>query len=417
MLRDLARTLFDAAVGAADPALAVRNALTENPLPPVTNGRYIVISIGKAACAMAEEALKHLPDGAHIRAVAVTNYENKREIPGCEVMGAGHPTPDENGARAGREVTQIVMTASAHDFVLCLISGGASALVPAPLPGLTLADKIAVNDLLLAHGFEISEINLIRQQLSLLKGGGLARLARPAPVRSLVISDVVGDDLSAVASGPTARPLGTRQNAVDLLARRGLWAKVPEVVRDCLSEPHGPSSETGPQAENILVGSNRASLQAAARACPGWSPQIVTSRLTGDVGDAVEKILQHARLTEPGKKRVLIFGGETTVDLRGTGTGGRNQELALRFALGASGLRALDWVFLSGGTDGRDGPTDAAGGLVDHGTVARIQAAGGDPVALAANNDAYHALKAAGDLLITGPTGTNVADVQLFLMP
>ncbi len=417
MLRDLAKSLFDAAVQAADPALAVRRALTENPLPPVTDGRYIIVSIGKAACAMAEEALRHVPEGAKFRAIAVTNYENKRDVPGCEVMASGHPTPDANGARAAREITQIVMTAKATDFVLCLISGGASALVPAPLPGITLDDKIAVNDLLLAHGFEISEINLVRQQLSLLKGGGLARLAQPAPVRSLIISDVVGDDPRAIASGPTASPLGSKGDAVDLLARRGLWAKLPASVRDSLSETDDQGAPTGSQAENPIIGSNRASLQAAARACGGWTPQIVTSRLTGDVSDAVDKILRHARLTEPGNKRVLIFGGETTVNLRGTGMGGRNQELALRFAIGATGLRGPNWVFLSGGTDGRDGPTDAAGGIVDGGTVARIRAAGADPDALAANNDTYNALNAAGDLLMTGPTGTNVADVQLFLMP
>jgi hydroxypyruvate reductase len=416
VLRDVAKSLFDAAVRAADPAAAVRRALSENPLPPVTDGRYFVISMGKAAFAMAEEALRHVPQGAQCRAIAVTNYENKREIPGCEVMAAGHPTPDENGARAGREVAQLAMRAGKNDFVLCLISGGASALVPAPLPGITLQDKIAVNDLLITHGFDITEVNLVRQQLSLLKGGGLARLAQPAPVRSLIISDVVGDDLRTVASGPTVSPLGTRKDAADLLARRGLWAKLPEPVRMLLSEEQDTNSGIGSAAENILVGSNRASLHAAAQAAKGWSPQIVTSQLTGDVSDAVEKILRHAKLVEPGHKRALIFGGETTVTLTGTGRGGRNQELALRFARAASGLRGSAWVFLSGGTDGRDGPTDAAGGLVDSSTCRLIAEAGADLDALMANNDSYAALQAADDLLITGATGTNVADVQIFLM-
>ncbi len=415
MLREVARSLFDTAVRAADPALGVRNALNAAPLPPIEGGRYILVAAGKAASAMIEEATKHVPAGAEMHAIAVTNYENHRPIANCDAMAAGHPVPDANGIMAGQKVAQLMMTARQTDFVLCLISGGASALMPAPLPGITLGDKIELSELLLAHGFDITEMNLVRQQLSLLKGGGLAKLARPAQIRALIISDVIGDDLRVVASGPTAPPLGSPMDAAELIARRGLWAKVPLNVRERLTEKLSPVAEAEMEVENVVIGSNRDSLRAVAQAPQGWTPQIVTGRLTGDVSDAVGKILLHARHAQPNQRRLLIFGGETTVNIKGSGKGGRNQELALRFALEAQYMRS-DWVFLSGGTDGRDGPTDAAGGIVDYRTAARIKDSKLNAEQMLNNNDSYAALKAAGDLLCTGATGTNVADVQLFLI-
>ena len=344
MLREVARSLFDTAVRAADPALGVRNALNAAPLPPIEGGRYILVAAGKAASAMIEEATKHVPAGAEMHAIAVTNYENHRPIANCDAMAAGHPVPDANGIMAGQKVAQLMMTARQTDFVLCLISGGASALMPAPLPGITLGDKIELSELLLAHGFDITEMNLVRQQLSLLKGGGLAKLARPAQIRALIISDVIGDDLRVVASGPTAPPLGSPMDAAELIARRGLWAKVPLNVRERLTEKLSPVAEAEMEVENVVIGSNRDSLRAVAQAPQGWTPQIVTGRLTGDVSDAVGKILLHARHAQPNQRRLLIFGGETTVNIKGSGKGGRNQELALRFALEAQYMRS-DWVF------------------------------------------------------------------------
>jgi hydroxypyruvate reductase len=411
-LRAEARRLFGVAVAAADPARALRAALAEAPPEaPAPGGCWIVVAVGKAAAPMAEAALAQLT-GAPVRALVVTNYENARAVAGAEVMASAHPVPDENGARAGAAVAALLEGAGAGDRVIALISGGGSALLPAPATGLTLADKAAVNRLLLAHGFEITEINLIRQQLSRLKGGGMLRLAAPAPVRAYVLSDVIGDDLRTIASGPTVAPLGTRAEARRLLEARGVWADVPAAVRAYLAMP-GEDVSPLPPAENLLIGSNRKSLEAMA-AVFGPGARIVNDRLTGDVAAAAADVVAAAKGARKGQA-CLIFGGETTVVLKGKGKGGRNQELALRVALTMPDL-GRPWLFLSGGTDGRDGPTEAAGGLVDAGTRGRIAAAEGDAEALLADNDSNRALALADDLLTVGATGTNVADVQVLLL-
>ncbi|MDI3336943.1 DUF4147 domain-containing protein [Defluviimonas aestuarii] len=411
-LRERAKELFQIACRAADPALALRAALTENPLPrPDPGGVYHVVSIGKAAVPMATELLRQLGDDAH-DALVITNYENAGNLPGATVMASGHPVPDENGAKAAAEVISRLTNTTEADRVIALISGGGSALLPAPAEGLTLADKAEVNRLLLAHGFEITEINLIRQQLSRLKGGGFLRHAAPSPVTAYILSDVIGDDLRVIASGPTVAPIGTSGDAKALLTERGIWDQLPATVRAHLEaeKPQHPL----PKAKNILIGSNRKSLDAVATAA-GTGARIVSDHLTGDVAEAAEAVIHTARNAPRDRPACLIFGGETTVVLKGTGLGGRNQELSLRVALAMPDL-GRDWVFLSGGTDGRDGPTDAAGGIVDSGTAGRIRAAGRDPEALLANNDSHAALKAAGDLLTTGATGTNVADVQILML-
>ncbi|MDQ7774476.1 MAG: DUF4147 domain-containing protein [Paracoccus aminovorans] len=407
-MRALAQRLFAAAVSAADPALAVRRHFQRHP----DTGGTILVAVGKAAPAMLAEAMVHLPD-ARI-ALAVTHEGNAADIPGARVLTASHPVPNEAGLRAGREILAALDGAGPGDRVLALISGGGSALIPAPRAPLTLADKQAVNRLLLASGLDITAMNLIRQQLSELKGGGFLRHAAPAPVTGLILSDVIGNELGAVASGPTSAPLGNRAQARKLLQDNGIWDRLPDAVRQVLDAPD--SAAPLPAAENYLIGSNEQSLHAMRDVvAPGWAARIVSDRLEGDVAEAAALIVQAAREAPPDRPTALIFGGETTVTLRGNGKGGRNQELALRVADAMQGQRG-DWVFLSGGTDGRDGPTDAAGGVVDGGTMARIAAAGADAQALLANNDSHAALAAAGDLLLTGATGTNVADVQVMLL-
>ena len=412
-LRERAKHLFARACAAADPARALDAALAGAPLPrPGPGGVYRVVSIGKAAVPMAAFLLGKL-SGVPVEAIVVTNRENARPLPGAEVHAAGHPVPDEAGARAAVAVERFLGPARAEDRVVALISGGGSALLPAPVAGLTLADKVAVNRLLLARGFEITEMNLVRQQLSRLKGGGLLRAAAPAPVTAYILSDVIGDDLRVIASGPTVAPIGGKAEARKLLQSRGVWDELPAAVRSVLERDDAPPAPL-PDAANILVGSNRKSLDAIVAAA-GPEASIVDDHLTGDVGDAAIKIVVAARKARLDGPQCLIFGGETTVTLRGRGLGGRNQELALRVALSMPDL-GRDWVFLSGGTDGRDGPTDAAGGVVDAGTVTRIRAAGGDPEALLADNDSHAALSLSGDLLVTGASGTNVADVQILLL-
>ncbi|MCV2863844.1 glycerate kinase [Albidovulum sediminicola] len=413
-LRDRAAKLFRTACEAADPAHALAREMSRNPPgKPGKNGRYIIVSIGKAAIPMTEALLPALA-GAPVEAVVVTNYENARALPGAMVIAAGHPVPDENGAKGAEEVIRLLSSAGAQDRVIALISGGGSALLPAPVEGVSLADKAEVNRLLLANGFEITEVNLVRQQLSRLKGGGMLRFAAPAPVTAYILSDVIGDDLRVIASGPTVAPVGTRSDARALLTDRGLWPRLPESVRLHLDAPNEPAPSAHP-AQNHLIGSNRLSLEAVCAAAQDMDAEIVSDELTGDVAEAAERIVAAAQSTRSNGDKCLIFGGETAVTLKGTGLGGRNQELALRVAMAMPDL-GRGWVFLSGGTDGRDGPTEAAGGIVDAGTPARIVAAGGDPEALLANNDSNRALALAGDLLVIGATGTNVADVQILLL-
>ncbi len=386
--RQHAIKIFKAGVAAADPTAAVARHLDGVTAPAV------IVAVGKAARAMAEPAIKAFPG---VPALVVTNYENAAPLAGAEVLAAGHPVPDENGLAAGQRA--LADLRDANGSVLVLMSGGGSALLPAPVAGVSLADKQAVNRALLGGGLEITAMNLVRQQLSQLKGGGMLRAAS-GPVTALILSDVVGDDLAVIASGPTVAPIGTPQDAVAVLRGAGLWDDMPGSVQAHLTGAR--KAEPLPEAKNILVGSNAlsvAAMQAAAGDCRVLDP------VEGDVADAAKEICDQAG---PG---VTIWGGETTVVLKGTGRGGRNQELALRIALEAKARGWRDWTCLQGGSDGRDGPTDAAGGLVDHGTLARIS----DVDALLANNDSYAALQEAGDLLVTGATGTNVADLGVLI--
>ncbi|MFW8594074.1 glycerate kinase type-2 family protein [Cribrihabitans neustonicus] len=412
-LKDTAIAMFEAAVARADPARALRAQLEAAPLQPLpAGGREVLLAVGKAAVPMLREALRLRPGAA--AALAITNPENYTEIPGATVLCGAHPVPDETSAAAGRAAIDLAQSLGPRDRLVALISGGGSALMVAPAPGLTLADKAAVNQLLLASGLEINDMNLVRQQLSDVKGGGLLRHAAPAQVQAYILSDVIGDDLRAIASGPTVAPIGTRSEAREILQRAGVWERLPEAVQRHLSAS-GAAQATTPQATNSLIGSNRHSLKAMIAAAPEWQPRLITHRLTGDVAAAAETVVAAAEAAPRDRPVALVFGGETTVQLKGTGLGGRNQELALRVAKLGAGRLTGDWLFLSGGTDGRDGPTDAAGGVVGAATWAAIRAAGQDPEALLANNDSHAALNAADALLMTGGTGTNVADVQVFL--
>lgn len=400
-LRAEALRLFQIAIEAADPAKALALQL-ERPLQAPEAGKLVLIAIGKAAVPMMEQALRHVT--GPFEALVVTNYENARDIAGATVMAAGHPVPDANGLQGAQAVAALLDAATAQDRVIALISGGGSALLPLPAPGLTLADKAQTSEVLLSAGFDITQMNMVRQRLSQLKGGGMARRAAPARLDAFILSDVVGDDLRVIASGPTVAPIGTAADARSLL--KPVWAQLPTAVQAHLSQD--PPSPDLPNVTNTLICSNRKSLEAMQAACPG--AQIMNDRLEGNVADVAPYLAKIAQKAAPGS--ALLFGGETTVTLTGKGKGGRNQDLALRIAL--SGIEG-DWVFLSGGTDGRDGPTDAAGGLVDPQSITRMRASNADPKALLANNDAYAALKAADDLIITGGTGTNVADVQILL--
>jgi glycerate 2-kinase len=395
-----AMRFFEAGVAAADPYAAVSDALKDAPLD---GSPTLVIAFGKAAHAMASAAQKIVPDIT--RMIVVTNPENAKPLTGAEVHASAHPVPDAAGLAAGQAVISALRGLPAKNRVLALISGGGSALLPAPAGALTLEDKQAVNAGLLASGAPIEEINLVRQQLSQLKGGGFVQLAAPSPVTALILSDVIGDDLRAIASGPTTDPLGTRDEAIALLRRYDLWETVPEAVQIRLSSDGEAPAPV--DCDNRLIGSNPISV--AAMAAIDADAQVVTKPLIGDVTDAALAVAKLGLGTH-------LLGGETTVQLTGTGRGGRNQDLALRVALlaEAEGWTA-PWTYLQAGTDGRDGPTDAAGGIVNDQTLDRIRAAGIKPQEMLDNNDAYPALKAADALVMTGGTGTNVADLGVLI--
>jgi hydroxypyruvate reductase len=407
------RSAFQAAIDQADPKAAVARHMTA--LSHNANGRVIVIAAGKAAPAMLRGAMAQL--GQNIEAICVTHKENQDRIENIPFFNSGHPIPDDVGLQATQMITEILARTTADDHVIALISGGASALLPAPAQGISLADKQALNAALLASGLDIVEMNMIRQQVSTLKGGGLLRQAAPAHVSAYILSDVVGDDLRAIASGPTVAPLGTKTSARERLQQVGAWDTLPASITVHMQGPD--VNDDLPKATNTLVGSNRQSVEAAAAHLrPDFNVIAIDDPLVGDVDTAAQTIITALDNQLPvSAPTAIVWGGETTVQLQGDGRGGRNQEMALLVAQHLNDCNPTQGIhFLSGGTDGRDGPTDAAGAIVDAGTWARITDAGLDPAALLANNDSYAALQASGDLLITGATGTNVADIQILMI-
>ena len=407
------RSAFQAAIDQADPKAAVARHMTA--LSRNANGRVIVIAAGKAAAAMLRGEMAQL--GQNIEAICVTHKENQDRIENIPFFNSGHPIPDDVGLKATQMITEILARTTADDHVIALISGGASALLPAPAQGISLADKQALNAALLASGLDIVEMNMIRQQVSTLKGGGLLRQAAPAPVSAYILSDVVGDDLRAIASGPTVAPLGTKTSARERLQQVGAWYTLPASITVHMQGPD--VNDDLPKATNTLVGSNRQSVEAAAAHLrPDFNVIAIDDPLVGDVDTAAQTIITALDNQLPvSAPTAIVWGGETTVQLQGDGRGGRNQEMALLVAQHLNDCNPTQGIhFLSGGTDGRDGPTDAAGAIVDAGTWARITDAGLDPAALLANNDSYAALQASGDLLITGATGTNVADIQILMI-
>ncbi|MFP7674878.1 glycerate kinase [Marivita sp. S0852] len=415
-LKSDAARAFRAAVRRADPALAMRDCLETHPLPQPDHGcKTIVLAFGKAAPAMLGAVLGRI-SGRRVL-ICVTHRENSEQVPGAEMFRAGHPVPDSVGASGAQRMQEVLNDAVAGDVVIALISGGGSALLPAPPEGVSLEDKQLLNRLLLQSGLDIEAMNLVRQQVSNLKGGGMTRLAAPAKVTSYILSDVIGDDLRAIASGPTVAPLGTAETARRCLQDKGLFERLPESIQLHLrrsARPHPPVTAT-----HHLIGTNAQSVLAASADLEDrYAVQTDPQPLTGNVNAAANTVfstLQNAPRT--GGPRAFLWGGETTVQVRGTGVGGRNQELALRVAALADAAPVdLPWVFLSAGTDGRDGPTDAAGAIVDQHTLARIRSDGQSPMAYLDRNDSNAALRISGDLLVTGATGTNVADVQILLI-
>ena len=432
-----ARDIFQAGLAAVEPGQRIRELcrVRDNRLITGDFSRDLdairnihVIGAGKATAAMAaamEEILSDRLSGGLI----TVKYGYTVPLKKIRLIEAGHPLPDENGRSGAKEMLALAASAGPEDLVICLISGGGSALLPLPAGQLTLADKQKTMQILLACGASIHEINTIRKHLSAIKGGRLAAAVHPAALLCLVISDVVGDDLSTIASGPTVPDPSTFADCRAIINKYDIGERLPAAVTAHLwSGRQGAAGET-PKPEDpvftagrtlVCAGNLDALLAAELRARElGYQPLILSSRIEGETRDvarvhaaiATECLVSAHPLAPPA---CVLSGGETTVTIRGNGRGGRNQEFCLAVVRGIAGTG--DIIILSGGTDGTDGPTDAAGAVVDAATLAGAERMGLDPDAYLADNDAYTFLEKTGSLLMTGPTNTNVMDLRIMLI-
>jgi len=392
--------------------------------------RLLIIGFGKAACPMAKAVEDGLM-GFIGKGVLITKYKHceryRPEI--VRIIEAGHPVPDENGMTGTEEIIRLLRDADEHTLVVCLISGGGSALLVSPADGITVDEKKLITELLLRSGAEIHELNAVRKHISRVKGGRLARLAYPAKVVSLILSDVLGDSLDVIASGPTSPDPTTFSDALSVLKKYGLTEEAPESIlkilrtgeKGLIPETPKEGDRAFEKVENLIIGSNKKALAAAKKSAEdlGLSANIISDTIRGEAGEsgkwlAEKAIVEQRDVGAHQKPLCLISGGETTVTVRGKGLGGRNMELALAFAMEMDGIDGI--TLLSAGTDGTDGPTDAAGAIVDGGTLRNARKAGLDPAEFLHNNDSYNFFSKTGGLFVTGPTGTNVMDIQIVVI-
>lgn len=440
--RDDLKKIYSAAIDAVDPYRAVKNSLKRDgdrlflvrgketlaEYDLKSYERVIVVGAGKATAPMAlaaEEILgKNLSSGC-----IVVKYGYTADLNSIKIREGAHPVPDEAGNRAAEEIFSIARDAGEKDLLLSLISGGGSALLPLPPEGITLEEKQATTDLLLKSGASIHEINSVRKHLSRIKGGNLARAASPATVINLMISDVVGDVMSVIASGPFVADTSIFAGAVEILQKYGLAKKVPHAVMDHLKRGAGGEVKENPAAgdrlfkkvTNAVVASNIIALEAAVAAAEeaGYNTCILSSLIEGDTR---ETAFWHSRIAGEiiatghpvDAPACVVSGGETTVIVTGNGLGGRNMEFALQAAPLIAGNDRV--IMASIGTDGTDGPTDAAGALADGTTMERAAAAGLVTADYMENNDSYNYFKKINDLIVTGPTNTNVMDIRIVLV-
>jgi len=429
--RQDATAIFQAALKAADPIEAVRRFLRREDqillagrkrYPLTRFDRIFVLGAGKASASMASAVEKIL--GSRITGgLVVTKYGHGLPLKRIEIAESGHPVPDEAGVEGARRLAAMADQAGTRDLVIMLISGGASALTPYPVSPITLAEKQQTTKLLLACGANIHEMNTVRKHLSNLKGGQLARRAAPATLITLMLSDVIGDPMDVIGSGPTVPDPSTFAAASAILDKYELMSRVPATVRSRIEQAVDETPKAGDQAfrraQNLIVGSNRLAVDAAAvkaRAL-GYHPLVLSTFIEGETREIARMHVAIAREVCASGRPVrrpacLISGGETTVTIRGQGLGGRNQEFTLAAALELDDRMTV----LSGGTDGTDGPTDAAGAIADGTTVTRAADKGLSPQAFLADNNSYRFFDGLGDLLRTGPTRTNVNDVRLLLI-
>ena len=401
------RQILDAAIVAADPARAIRPYLR-----PFAKRRVIVLGAGKATAQMALAVEEMIPNCSGLINV---KYGHTAPLKRIEINECAHPVPDEAGLKGAQRIADLARGAGKDDLILCLISGGASALLPLPVPGLSLAAKQDITKQLLQRGADIQEMNAVRRHLSQIKGGQLAKLVYPAQVVTLILSDVIGDDLNTIGSGPTAPDPSTVADAQAVLDKYKIQVPV------ALIETPKPRDKVFRNVQNIVAGSNRLAIDAARKAARklGYRTMVLSSLIEGETREIAK---MHAAIAkevvatgQPLKPPCcIISGGETTVTIQGQGLGGRNQEFAMAAAIEIAGTEGI--TIASAGTDGTDGPTDAAGAQADGATLARGQKLGLDAKAYLSNNDSYHFFQPLKDLIMTGPTGTNVMDLRVMLI-
>ena len=423
---------YRAAIAAVDPARLINRALdgaladtAALPAELAAARRVIALAIGKAASAMASAMEARLGDRIADGIAVVPMLDDAPELVRFDVLRGEHPVPGRASEHSAHAALDLMRGLRDDDLVIAALSGGASAMLSAPSPGLLLEDKIAVTEALLRSGAPIREFNLVRKHLSAVKGGRLAATAIPARVFGLILSDVPGNDLATIGSGLTAPDPSTFADAVSALKRRNVWGRAPERVRDHLErgaagqivETPKPGDALFARVTNAIIGDNATALDAAASAAAAAGYAVRRfSELRGEAEELGRAMANHVAAL-PHRRICAIAGGEAVVTVRGGGKGGRAQQCALAMAAELSRIAPERKVLaLFAGTDGIDGPTDAAGGFASPATVARAAARGLDPATALARNDAYNFLDAAGDLFRTGPTGTNVADIFLAIV-
>ncbi len=441
--REDLRAIYTAAITAVNPEMAIINhvKLNEGTLILLSDGSHLkefqlekykniyVVGSGKATAPMAGAIEKTLADNIS-RGLITVKYGYLEDLSKIEIVEASHPIPDMNGVDGARRIMDIIQEADEDDLVISLISGGGSALLPLPYNTISLEEKGKTTDLLLKSGATIHELNSVRKHLSLVKGGNLARAAYPATVINLMISDVVGDDMDVIASGPFVPDKSTFNGAMEILRRYDLINKIPESVRrhiqdgidGTIEETPKEGSEIFKRVTNLIVASNIIALKAAQEEAKkrGYNSIILSSLFEGETRDVAyfhaaiaKEVLASSHPVE--RPACIISGGETTVTVRGEGLGGRNMEFAMHAAVFIDGYDNI--LMASIGTDGTDGPTDAAGAIADGTTVRNAGERDLDITEYISNNDSYHLFQKINDLIITGPTNTNVMDIRIIIVP
>ena len=430
-LREDAKKIYLSSIAKLDPSRTVYDYLSSNSIVKSRLEKIYPVAFGKASISMMSGLLNYLKDQfpeipIHEKPIVISNNSQETIEHSVDLHFSSHPIPTQKSVEAGDKVINYISSSSDKDLVIFLISGGASALLSKPPSSIALKDKITLTDLLLKSGASINEMNTVRKHMSDIKGGRLTKFAEPSPCYSLIISDVINDDISSIASGPTTHDKTTYKDAENILNSYNLLDKTPLSIVDHINNGISGKIEESPKdiinCENKIISSNRLYREQLASFAKkhGYHPVLIQRDIIGEAKEEafflIDQINKHID-NMCDKPLAIISGGETVVNMQGSGKGGRNQELALSFLANNKKINTQrEWLLLSVGTDGIDGPTDAAGGIIDNTSVKYMMESNNNINDFLSNNDSYNYLKEINSLFITGPSGTNVADVQLILV-